>query len=166
MASTGILITNFGSIISGDMNGLRTSEVRHTAVDDADPNGDLGRLRVDVTRPEIVAGEGLEPIHRILGKRSPVVATFLLPFSTTVTGNCINRAITPRRTGYIRWPMNGTLAWRNRTNSTACSNGRMAWAWLGVVGTVTTDDIDLFFAWNLVEQLGQRVTVIHILMRH
>ncbi|KAF1018007.1 MAG: hypothetical protein E5299_00178 [Burkholderia gladioli] len=34
----------------------------------------------------------------MLGKRSPVVATVLLPFSTTVTGNCINRAITPRRT--------------------------------------------------------------------
>ncbi|KAF1010802.1 MAG: hypothetical protein E5299_01575 [Burkholderia gladioli] len=29
MASTGILITNFGSIISGDMHGLRTSEVRN-----------------------------------------------------------------------------------------------------------------------------------------
>ncbi|KAF1013597.1 MAG: hypothetical protein E5299_00957 [Burkholderia gladioli] len=53
------------------------------------------------TRPETVAGEGLEPIHRILGKRSPVVATVLLPFSTTGTGNCINRAITPRRTGHI-----------------------------------------------------------------
>ncbi|KAF1006796.1 MAG: hypothetical protein E5299_02109 [Burkholderia gladioli] len=54
------------------------------------------------TRPETVAGEGLEPIQqRILGKRSPVVATFLLPFSTTVTGNCINRAITPRRTAGI-----------------------------------------------------------------
>ncbi|KAF1009994.1 MAG: hypothetical protein E5299_01787 [Burkholderia gladioli] len=39
-------------------------------------------------------------------------------------------------------------------------------AWLGVVGTVTADDIDLFFAWNLVEQLGQSVTVSHILMRH
>ncbi|KAF1010342.1 MAG: hypothetical protein E5299_01705 [Burkholderia gladioli] len=115
MASTGI--------ISGDTNGLRTSEVRHT-VDDADANGDLGRLRVDVTRPETVAGEGLEPMHRILGKRSPVVATVLLPFSTTVTGNCINRAITPRRTGHIRWPMSGTLAWRIRRNSTACSNGR------------------------------------------
>ncbi|KAF1013142.1 MAG: hypothetical protein E5299_00962 [Burkholderia gladioli] len=80
-----------------------------------------------------------------------MVATVLLPFSTTVTGNCINRAITPRRTGHIRWPMSGTLAWRNlawrnRRNSTACSNGRMAW--LGVVGTVTADDIDLFFAWN------------------
>ncbi|KAF1010869.1 MAG: hypothetical protein E5299_01560 [Burkholderia gladioli] len=86
---------------------MRTSEVRYT-VDDADANGDLGRLRVDVTRPETVAGEGLEPIRRILGKRSPVVATFLLPFSTTVTDNCINRAITPRRAGHIRWPMNGT----------------------------------------------------------
>ncbi|KAF1011653.1 MAG: hypothetical protein E5299_01360 [Burkholderia gladioli] len=61
-------------------------------------------------RPETVAGEGLEPIHRILGKRSPVVATVLLPFSMTVTGNCINRPITPRRTGHIRWPMSGTLA--------------------------------------------------------
>ncbi|KAF1011895.1 MAG: hypothetical protein E5299_01302 [Burkholderia gladioli] len=142
---------------------MRTSEVRHT-VDDADPNGDLGRLRVDVTRPETVAGEGLEPIHRILGKRSPVVATFLLPFSTTVTGNCIKRAITPRRTGHIRWPMNGILAWRNRRNSTACSNGRIAW--LCVVGTITADDIDLFFVWNLVEQLGQSVTVSHILIRH
>ncbi|KAF1011017.1 MAG: hypothetical protein E5299_01520 [Burkholderia gladioli] len=142
---------------------MRTSEVHHT-VNDADANGDLGRLRVDVTRPETVAGEGLEPIHRILGKRSPVVATVLLPFSTTLTGNCINRAIPPRRTGHIRWPMSGTLAWRNRRNSTACSNGRMAW--LGVVGTVTADDIDLFFAWNLVEQLGQSVTVSHILMRH
>ncbi|KAF1018178.1 MAG: hypothetical protein E5299_00049 [Burkholderia gladioli] len=59
---------------------------------------ELGRLRGDVTCPETVAGEGLEPIHRMLGKRSPVVATVLLPFSTTVTGNCINRAITPRRT--------------------------------------------------------------------
>ncbi|KAF1008813.1 MAG: hypothetical protein E5299_01902 [Burkholderia gladioli] len=98
MASTGR--------ISGDTNGLRTSEVRHV-VDYADANGDLGRLRGDVTCPETVAGEGLEPIHRILGKRSPVVATFLLSFSTTVTGNCINRAITPRRTGHIRWPMNG-----------------------------------------------------------
>ncbi|KAF1012111.1 MAG: hypothetical protein E5299_01253 [Burkholderia gladioli] len=60
--------------------------------------------------------------------------------------------------------MSGTLAWRNRRNSTACSNDRMAQ--LGVVGTVTADDIDLFFAWNLVEQLGQSVTVSHILMRH
>ncbi|KAF1013698.1 MAG: hypothetical protein E5299_00876 [Burkholderia gladioli] len=119
-----------------------------------------------MTRPETVAGEGLEPpIYRILGKRSPVVATVLLPFSTTVTGNYIKSAITPRRTGHIRWPMNGTLAWRNRRNSTACSNGRMAW--LGVVGTITADDIiDLFFAWNLVEQLGQSVTVSHILIRH
>ncbi|KAF1017820.1 MAG: hypothetical protein E5299_00311 [Burkholderia gladioli] len=117
-----------------------------------------------MTRPETVAGEGLEPIHRILGERPPVVATFLLPFSTTVTGNCINRAITPRRTGHILWPMNGTLAWRNRRNSTACSNGRMAW--LGVVGTITANDIDLFFAWNLVEQLGQSITVNHILIRH
>ncbi|KAF1017875.1 MAG: hypothetical protein E5299_00256 [Burkholderia gladioli] len=143
---------------------MRTSEVRHT-VDDADANGDLGRLRVDVTRPETVAGEGLEPIHRILGKRSPVVATVLLPFSTTVTGNCVNRTITPRRTGHICWPTNGTtLAWRNRRNSTACSNGRMAW--LGFVGTITADDIDLFFEWNVVEQLGQSVTVSHILIHH
>ncbi|KAF1011767.1 MAG: hypothetical protein E5299_01337 [Burkholderia gladioli] len=142
---------------------MRTSEVHHT-VDDADVNEDFGRLRGDVTRPETVAGEGLEPIHRILGKRSPGVATVLLPFSTIVTGNCINRAITPRCTGHIRWPMNGALAWRNRRNSTACSNGRMAW--LGVVGTVTADDIDLFFAWNLVEQLSQHVTVSHILIRH
>ncbi|KAF1007357.1 MAG: hypothetical protein E5299_02052 [Burkholderia gladioli] len=74
---------------------MRTSEVHYT-VDDADANRDLGRLRVDVTRSETVSGEGLEPIHRILGKRSPVVATVLLPFSTTVTGNCINCAITPR----------------------------------------------------------------------
>ncbi|KAF1010516.1 MAG: hypothetical protein E5299_01657 [Burkholderia gladioli] len=93
-----------------------------------------------------------------------MVATVLLPFSTTVTGNCINRAITPRRTGHIRWPMSGTLAWRHRRNSTACSNGRMAW--LGVVGTVTADDIDLFFAWNLVEQLSQIVTLSYILMCH
>ncbi|KAF1011856.1 MAG: hypothetical protein E5299_01317 [Burkholderia gladioli] len=93
-----------------------------------------------------------------------MVATVLLPFSTTGTGNCINRAITPHCTGHIRWPMSGTFAWRNRRNSTAWSNGRMAW--LGVVGTVTADDIDLFFAWNLVEQLGQSVTVSHILMRH
>ncbi|KAF1012344.1 MAG: hypothetical protein E5299_01207 [Burkholderia gladioli] len=67
-----------------------------------------------------MSGEGLEPIHRILGKRSPVVATFLLPFSTTVTGNYINLAITPRRTRHIRSPMSGTLAWWNRRNSTAC----------------------------------------------
>ncbi|KAF1011393.1 MAG: hypothetical protein E5299_01417 [Burkholderia gladioli] len=35
---------NRTDIISGDTNGLQTSEVRH-AVDDADANGDLGRLR-------------------------------------------------------------------------------------------------------------------------
>ncbi|KAF1010688.1 MAG: hypothetical protein E5299_01602 [Burkholderia gladioli] len=57
---------------------------------------------IATTRPETVSGEGLEPIHRILGRRSPVVATVLLPFSTTVTGNCINRAITPCHTGHIR----------------------------------------------------------------
>ncbi|KAF1009347.1 MAG: hypothetical protein E5299_01857 [Burkholderia gladioli] len=91
-----------------------------------------------------------------------MVSTVLLPFSTTVTGNCIKRAMTPRRTGHIRWPMSGTLAWRNRRNSTAYSNGRMAW--LGVVGTVTADDIDLFFAWNLVKQLGQSITVRDILI--
>ncbi|KAF1016701.1 MAG: hypothetical protein E5299_00417 [Burkholderia gladioli] len=140
---------------------MRTSEVRHTV---ADANGDFGRLRVDVTRPEKVGGERIEPIHPILGKRSPVLATVFLPFSTTVTGNCINRAITPRRTGHIRWSMSGTLAWRNRRNSTACNHGRMAW--LGVVGTGTTDNSDLFFAWNLVEQLGQSVTVSYILILH
>ncbi|KAF1018107.1 MAG: hypothetical protein E5299_00088 [Burkholderia gladioli] len=37
-------------------------------------------------------------------------------------------------------------------------------AWLGVVDTITADEIALFFAWNLVEQLGQSVTVIYILM--
>ncbi|KAF1017973.1 MAG: hypothetical protein E5299_00144 [Burkholderia gladioli] len=78
-------------------------------------------------RPETLAGERLEPIHCILGKRSPVVATVFLPFSTTVTGNCINRDVTPRHTGRIRWPMSGTLVWRNRKNSTACGYGRMAW---------------------------------------
>ncbi|KAF1013699.1 MAG: hypothetical protein E5299_00877 [Burkholderia gladioli] len=35
--------TRSDGIISSDTNGLRTSEVRHT-VDDADANGDLGRL--------------------------------------------------------------------------------------------------------------------------
>ncbi|KAF1008706.1 MAG: hypothetical protein E5299_01940 [Burkholderia gladioli] len=60
--------------------------------------------------------------------------------------------------------MSGTLAWRNRRNSTACSNDRMAW--LGVVVTVADGDIDLFVAWNLAEQLGQSVAVSHILMRH
>ncbi|KAF1003113.1 MAG: hypothetical protein E5299_02530 [Burkholderia gladioli] len=111
------------------MNGLRTSEIRHT-VDDANANEDLGRLRVNVTRPETVADEGLEPIHRILGKRSPVVATFLLPFSTTVTGNCINRAITPRGTGHIRWPMNGAPS-RGGIEGIAL-RGAMA-AWHGLV---------------------------------
>ncbi|KAF1013062.1 MAG: hypothetical protein E5299_01024 [Burkholderia gladioli] len=72
--------------------------------------------------------------------------------------------MTPCRTEHIRWPMSGTLVWWNRRNSTACSNGRMAW--FGVVGTVTADDIDLFFGWNLVEQLGQSVTVSHILILH
>ncbi|KAF1011607.1 MAG: hypothetical protein E5299_01367 [Burkholderia gladioli] len=72
--------------------------------------------------------------------------------------------MTPRITGRIRWPMSFTLAWRNRKNSTAWSNGRMAW--LGVVSTAAADDIDLFFAWNLVDQLGQSVTVSRILMRY
>ncbi|KAF1015264.1 MAG: hypothetical protein E5299_00713 [Burkholderia gladioli] len=150
-------------IISGDMNGLRTSEARH-AVNCAAATGDLGRLRCDVTRPEAVSGERLKPIHRIFGQRSPVVVTAFLRVWTVFTGNCINRAVPPRRTGRIRWPMNGPLAWRNRRNRTACSNGRIAW--LGVVGTVFADDIDLFFARNLVEQLGQSVTFSHILMRH
>ncbi|KAF1018064.1 MAG: hypothetical protein E5299_00134 [Burkholderia gladioli] len=43
MASTGILLTNCGSIISVDTNRLRTSEVFH-AVDYSDANGELGRL--------------------------------------------------------------------------------------------------------------------------
>ncbi|KAF1017774.1 MAG: hypothetical protein E5299_00317 [Burkholderia gladioli] len=47
MASTGI--------ISGDTNGFRTNEVRH-AVDYSDANGDLGRLLVNVRRPETVSG--------------------------------------------------------------------------------------------------------------
>ncbi|KAF1017991.1 MAG: hypothetical protein E5299_00162 [Burkholderia gladioli] len=34
------------------------------------------------------------------------------------------------------------------------------------MGTVTADHIDLFFARNLVEQLGQNVTVSHILISH
>ncbi|KAF1014315.1 MAG: hypothetical protein E5299_00835 [Burkholderia gladioli] len=47
-------------IISGDTHGLRTSKVRH-AIDYADAKGNLGRLRVDVTRPETVSGKYLEP---------------------------------------------------------------------------------------------------------
>ncbi|KAF1010837.1 MAG: hypothetical protein E5299_01569 [Burkholderia gladioli] len=141
---------------------MQTSGVRH-AVDYADANEELVRLRVDVTRPERLAGERLEVIHRILGKRSPVVATVFLLFLTTVKGNCINHAVTLRRTVHIRWPMSGALVWRIRRNSTACRNGRMAW--LGVVGTVTAD-IDLFVARNLVEQLSQSVTVSHIPLRH
>ncbi|KAF1013154.1 MAG: hypothetical protein E5299_00974 [Burkholderia gladioli] len=120
MASTGI--------ISGDTNGLQRSEVRH-AVDYTDANGDLGPVRIDVTRLETVAGERLKPIKRIFGKRSPVVATVFFPFSTTVTGNCINRAITPRRTGHIRWLMNGTLAWPNRRNSTCVQQWPHGMAW-------------------------------------
>ncbi|KAF1018120.1 MAG: hypothetical protein E5299_00101 [Burkholderia gladioli] len=54
------------------------------------------------TRPETVSRKRLEPIHRILGKRSLVVATVFLPFSTKVTGNCINRTVMPHRTGRIR----------------------------------------------------------------
>ncbi|KAF1011975.1 MAG: hypothetical protein E5299_01285 [Burkholderia gladioli] len=100
-------------IMSSDTNGLRTSEVRMWLIMPTQ-NGDIGRLRVDVTRPETVAGERLEPIHRIFGKRLPVVATVFLPFSTTVRSNYINRAVMPRRTGRIRCPMSGTRAWRNR----------------------------------------------------
>ncbi|KAF1003111.1 MAG: hypothetical protein E5299_02528 [Burkholderia gladioli] len=77
MASTGI--------ISGDANRLRTSEVRY-AVDYVDANSDFVRLQGDVMRPETVAGERLKPIHRMLGKRPPVVATALLPFAKTVHG--------------------------------------------------------------------------------
>ncbi|KAF1010627.1 MAG: hypothetical protein E5299_01621 [Burkholderia gladioli] len=103
------------------------------------------------THPETVAGEHIEPIHHSLGKRSPVVATAFLPFARTLTGNYINRAVTPRYTGCIRWPMSDALTWRNRRNCTACSSGRMAW--LGVVGTGSTDHDDLFVARNLVEKL-------------
>ncbi|KAF1011808.1 MAG: hypothetical protein E5299_01325 [Burkholderia gladioli] len=84
MASMGIIL--------GDTNKLRTSEVRHAVDYRRRARRDRGRLRGDVTGPETVSGERLEPIHRILGKRSPVVATVLLPFSTTVTDNCINRS--------------------------------------------------------------------------
>ncbi|KAF1010724.1 MAG: hypothetical protein E5299_01592 [Burkholderia gladioli] len=138
-------------------------QVRH-AVDYADANGNLGLLRVDVTRAQRQLP--VSALNRYVDSRQAITggSHCLSSISTTVTGNCINRAITPRRTGHIRWPMNGTLAWRNRRNSTACSNGRMAW--LCVVGTKAADDIDLFFAWNLVEQLGQSVSVSHILLRH
>ncbi|KAF1017846.1 MAG: hypothetical protein E5299_00277 [Burkholderia gladioli] len=89
-----------------------------------------------------------------------MVVTAFLPCSTTITGTCINYAVTPGRARRIRWPMSGTLAWRNRRNSNGCI------AWVGVVGTVSADDIDLFVAQNLVEQLSQSVTLSHILMRY
>ncbi|KAF1012864.1 MAG: hypothetical protein E5299_01067 [Burkholderia gladioli] len=142
---------------------MRTSEVHH-AVDYANANGDLDRLRVDVTRPETVAVERFEPIYRILSKRSPVVATALLPCSTSVTDNCINRAVTLRRTG--AYPLANERHPRvAESKGLHCvqHNGRMAW--LGVVGTGAAD-IDLLVARNLVEALGQSVTVSHILMRH
>ncbi|KAF1012165.1 MAG: hypothetical protein E5299_01244 [Burkholderia gladioli] len=142
-------------IISGDTSGLRMSEICH-AVDYADANGDLDRLRVNVTHPETGSGERLEPIHRILSKRSPMVTTVFLPFSTTVTKICINHAVTLRYAGRICCPTSGTHTWRNRKNGISCSKGRMAW--LGIVGTVSADDINLLVAPNLVEQLGQSVT--------
>ncbi|KAF1018171.1 MAG: hypothetical protein E5299_00042 [Burkholderia gladioli] len=80
-----------------------------------------------MTRPETVFGKHLEPIHHILGKQSPVVATFFLLFSRTFTGNYIDRAVTPCSTGRIRWPMSDTFTSQNQRNSTACSNVRMAW---------------------------------------
>ncbi|KAF1015454.1 MAG: hypothetical protein E5299_00597 [Burkholderia gladioli] len=74
-----------------------------------------------------------------------------------------HRYTTPHR-AYPLANESGTLAWRNRRNSTACSNSRIAW--LGIVGTVVVDDIDLFVVWNLAEQLGQSVTISYILMSH
>ncbi|KAF1018045.1 MAG: hypothetical protein E5299_00115 [Burkholderia gladioli] len=94
----------------------------------------------------------------MFGKRSPVVVTAFLPFSTTVTGNCINRAVTPRHTGRIRWTRSSTLAWRNRRNTALRAEQwphGMTWSrrhrrrqW----------HRDLFIARNLVEQLLARAS--------
>ncbi|KAF1017815.1 MAG: hypothetical protein E5299_00306 [Burkholderia gladioli] len=108
-----------------------TSEVGH-AVDYGYANGDLGRLRGDVTRQEAVSGEYLESIHCILGKRWPVVATTCLPFSTPVTDNCINRAVTPRPAapgGHILLFNEGYLRGTDRRNALRAA---MA-AWHGLV---------------------------------
>ncbi|KAF1016575.1 MAG: hypothetical protein E5299_00500 [Burkholderia gladioli] len=72
------------------------------------------RLRAHVTRLQTVSDEHFEPIHRIFRKRLSMLDTAFLLFSMTVTGNCINRTVTPRRTGRIRCSMSGTLARRNR----------------------------------------------------
>ncbi|KAF1017715.1 MAG: hypothetical protein E5299_00359 [Burkholderia gladioli] len=117
------------------------------------------RLRAHVTGLQTVSDERFEPIHRIFGEQLSMLDTAFLPFSMTVTGNCINRTVTPRRTGRIRCSMSGTLARRNRKIGTACRDSRMAW--LGVVGIVATDEIYLFVARNLIEQLGQSITVSH-----
>ncbi|KAF1018012.1 MAG: hypothetical protein E5299_00183 [Burkholderia gladioli] len=61
--------------------------------------------------------------------------------------------------------MNDSLTGRNLRSGNACNNGCMTW--LGVVGTGTAgtaENIDLFDAQNLVEQLSQSVIVSHIPM--
>ncbi|KAF1016649.1 MAG: hypothetical protein E5299_00448 [Burkholderia gladioli] len=120
---------------------------------------------VDVTRPETVSGEGLEPDTSHSRQAIAGGSHFLASILDDRHGQLHQprHYATPHR-AYLLANESGTLAWRNRRNSTACSNDHMAW--LGVVGTVVVDDIDLFFAWNLVEQLGQSVTVSHILIRH
>lgn len=54
-------------MISCRANGLRTSEVRNP-VDCAAANRDLGRLRINATRPKTIARERLDPTHCLFDK--------------------------------------------------------------------------------------------------
>ena len=148
---------------SGDANGLRASESHH-AVEHARADRDLGRLGADLACPQAGSGEHLESVHQGLGKRSPVVADSLLPFTSAALSDSVNGRIAPSCAGRAVRSRHRALAWRSGRGSAARINLRVAL--LGVVGTIAANGLDRYVGGNLVEQIGQHFAVAHVLMGH
>lgn len=149
-------------MISDDANGLRARELSH-AVEHAHADGDFGSLRVDVPRTQAGAGERLEPIHGVLGKRTTVIAADLLPFSVAEVSDRSDCLIAPRGPRHARRPVSGAVARRDARYRTACRNRGMTR--LGVVSSIAANGIKPLVGRNLVEQFGQDVAIGNVLMR-
>lgn len=148
---------------SGDTDGVRASESRH-AVEHSRTNRNLGCLGVNFARPQARTGERLEPVHQVLHQRAPVVAASLLPFAPAGLGNGVDGSVAPCRAGRGFRPRTCTFARWNRGPRTALGNRRMTL--LAVVRAVPADDVHGYVGRQLVEQVGQHVSVAHILVGH
>lgn len=149
-------------MISGDADGLRASEFSH-AVECAHADRDLGRLRVGAC-PQASASERLEPIHRILGERTTVIAAALLPFPAAESGDRIDRMVAPCGTRHCRLPVNSAVARRDTGCRGVCRD--RGTARLRVVSPIAAHGIKTFVGRNLIEQFCQDIAVSNVLMCH